>query len=290
MKVIAALSVVMVLLASAAAAEDDYYSKENIVKFADYCFKHGEYERAIGEYLRAAAADEEGGIDDSLFFRIAVAYVRLSRPERARDYGRRMVSESDDSSAVIRAKYLIAFSYYLERRYDSAAVLSGSAASACESGKLRNRAVDLRIASLLKSYRWHAAVAESERVLKAAPPAADDTLTRYLHGIGCQGSALREKKPYLASVLSALVPGSGKVYAHRAGDGFFSLLVIGTMAWQAYEGYAKGGLSSGRCITFGLLGLSFYAGNVYGSFNAAVLYNRSRREALANRINLQFDW
>ncbi|MBN2189167.1 MAG: hypothetical protein JW699_06920 [Chitinispirillaceae bacterium] len=290
MKVIAALSVVMVLLASAAAAEDGYYSKKNAVKFADYCFQHDEYERAIGEYLRAAAEDEGGDIDDSLFFRIAAAYVRLSKPERARDYGRLIMRESGDSSVVIRAKHLVAFSYYLEKKYDSAALLSGIAASACDSGELRSRAAVLRIASLLKLYRWHEAVAESESVLKAVPLAADDTLTRYLHGIGCQGSALREKKPYLASVLSALVPGSGKVYAHRAGDGFFSLLVIGTMAWQAYDGYAQGGLLSGRCIAFGLLGLSFYAGNVYGSFNAAVLYNKSRREALANRVNLQFDW
>jgi hypothetical protein len=90
--------------------------------------------------------------------------------------------------------------------------------------------------------------------------------------------------------MSAAVPGSGKVYAGRTWDGLSSLLMIGVMAWQSYEGYRKDGPVSLRCMTFGLLGATFYAGNIYGSVNAAYLYNQTRKRALCDRINLWFDW
>jgi hypothetical protein len=118
----------------------------------------------------------------------------------------------------------------------------------------------------------------------------EDTLLTSLHALGLEGTKLHPKSAGLAGAMSAIVPGSGKVYAGRAWDGLYSFLIIGILASQSYEGYRKDGPVSVRCMTFGLLGSVFYAGNIYGSFMAANLYNRSLERALCGRINLRFDW
>jgi tetratricopeptide (TPR) repeat protein len=290
MKLSAVLLFSAIVLVRTLPAEEDYYTKDNILKFAVYCFQNGEYERAIGEYLRATALSGNGENSDSLFYRIALAYVRLSEPYRARKYGERILRVSGDTSLIGKTSCLISYSYYLEKKYDSAIASSRSAVSRDIGGELKGRFMQIRIASLLKQYRWKEATGTVETAMQTDSATGADTMTRYLYGIGCQGSKARLKKPYVASALSAVVPGSGKLYAHRGWDGIFSFLLIGIMSLQAYAGYEKNGLLSGRCITFGLLGLSFYAGNIYGSYNAALLYNQSFRTALTDRVNLQFDW
>ncbi len=86
--------------------------------------------------------------------------------------------------------------------------------------------------------------------------------------------ALKFKKPFVAAGLSAVVPGSGKIYAGEWKDGLVSLLFVGGNAYQAYRGLKKGGLKSVYAWIFGSIGLFFYLGNVYGSAKAARHHNQ----------------
>jgi hypothetical protein len=90
--------------------------------------------------------------------------------------------------------------------------------------------------------------------------------------------------------MSAVIPGSGKAYCGRMWDGLYSFLVVAAMSWQSYEGFSKNGISSGRGISFGLLGLIFYGGNILGSFNAAKLYNISKQSELVAEVNPVISW
>jgi tetratricopeptide (TPR) repeat protein len=274
------LPLCLLLLTVSSSAQNDYYSRENLLAFADNLFSTGDYERAIGEYLRAAAHCEEDRLRDSLWYRIAVAYLYLARPLDARRYGDRIARVPSDSLYYAKTVCLRAFSYYLEHRYDSAAVPQ----SVLFNDQVwRQRLYQIRIASLLRQYRWQ------EAALISAPSAAD-SLTLCLKTIARQGISLELKSPITAGFLSAIVPGSGKLYARRSWDGFYSLLIVGTMAWQSYEGYRKDGPVSVRCLLFGGLGGVFYAGNIYGSIVAARKHNESKRRALAERVTLRFNW
>jgi hypothetical protein len=83
----------------------------------------------------------------------------------------------------------------------------------------------------------------------------------------------RFKRPGLAAVMSTVVPGSGKVYAGRWKDGLFSVLLLGTSAWQAWRLIDKKGIENPFSIFFTGMSVGFYMGNIYGSHKAANEYN-----------------
>jgi len=81
------------------------------------------------------------------------------------------------------------------------------------------------------------------------------------------------KKPGLALIMSAIIPGSGKAYSKRWGDAFVSFIFVASNAWISYRAFNKKGISSVNGWIFGGLSFSFYVSNIWGSFKAAKNYN-----------------
>ncbi|MGD8305909.1 MAG: hypothetical protein PVF17_04580, partial [Ignavibacteria bacterium] len=79
------------------------------------------------------------------------------------------------------------------------------------------------------------------------------------------------KSAVLAGILSALIPGSGKIYAGQIGDGIVGFLTSALFSFIAYDNF-KAGHDTRGWIWAGVAGL-FYAGNVYGSIAAAQIHN-----------------
>ena len=79
------------------------------------------------------------------------------------------------------------------------------------------------------------------------------------------------RSPLLATLLSAILPGSGQAYCGRYSDGIAALVVTGGLALltaNAYSNeYALG------TVVGGILTAQFYAGNIIGANRAAHLYN-----------------
>lgn len=96
-----------------------------------------------------------------------------------------------------------------------------------------------------------------------------------LKNLSKQAKAFKPKKPWVAVMMSAILPGSGKFYTGNYKDGIFSLLVVGGSAFQAYRGFNKDGVSSTSGWIFAGLTTGFYAGNVYGSAKSAQVYNQN---------------
>lgn len=86
------------------------------------------------------------------------------------------------------------------------------------------------------------------------------------------------KSPFLASIMSAVVPGSGKAYSKRWGDAFVSFLFVGTNSYAAYRAFKKKGASSLNGWIFGTFAFSFYSANIWGSGKAAKNYNAKLKE------------
>jgi hypothetical protein len=87
----------------------------------------------------------------------------------------------------------------------------------------------------------------------------------------------------LAVGLSAVVPGLGKIYTGRWKDGLLSFLLVGFNAWQAYRGFRLKGFDNAYGWIFSGIGLTFYAGNLYGSAKAAKQFNHQVEENLIYR-------
>lgn len=94
-------------------------------------------------------------------------------------------------------------------------------------------------------------------------------MCRKLH----RADSLKFKSRTLAGGLSAIIPGLGKMYCNRFGDGVYSLLITGLLTWQAYDGFEEDGSSSTRGWIFAAVGGAFYLGNIYGAAVAAGMYN-----------------
>lgn len=75
----------------------------------------------------------------------------------------------------------------------------------------------------------------------------------------------KRKRPWLAGVLSAIIPGLGKAYAGKPMHGISSFLAVATFGIQAWEGYSQRQLKSPTFYIFGGLAASFYIANIWGS-------------------------
>lgn len=73
------------------------------------------------------------------------------------------------------------------------------------------------------------------------------------------------KSMFLAGALSTLLPGLGKIYAGKPGEGISSFLFISFLAAITAENYIKAGPVNFKTIGFGSLCTIFYIGNIFGS-------------------------
>jgi hypothetical protein len=102
--------------------------------------------------------------------------------------------------------------------------------------------------------------------------------------------ARKSKSPFLAGMMSAVIPGTGKFYLGKIGQGTMSLMTSGIFALQAYEGYRKGGSKSPAFLIFGGLFSVFYIGNIWGSVVAVrveqLSINKSNDETILLHMHI----
>jgi hypothetical protein len=84
--------------------------------------------------------------------------------------------------------------------------------------------------------------------------------------------------------ISAIIPGSGKIYSGYWKDGLFSLLVVSVTGIQAYRGFQKNGKNSTYGWIYLTVGTGFYVGNIYGSGKAAHKRNKTLNHSIIHKI------
>lgn len=93
---------------------------------------------------------------------------------------------------------------------------------------------------------------------------------------------LRFKKPFIGALLSGVIPGLGRVYAGRTGDGISSFLLTVGSAVSGYVYYKREAMIPS--IIFGSLATFFYLGDIYGSTLSVKIYNDKRKEEFIHNI------
>ncbi|MEO0102296.1 MAG: hypothetical protein ABIK81_01170, partial [candidate division WOR-3 bacterium] len=92
----------------------------------------------------------------------------------------------------------------------------------------------------------------------------------------------QRKSPLLSGFFSLILPGAGQVYSERAGDGFYSFLVVGTFAGISY--YYGREKEKGKFWVFLSLTSLFHLGNVYGAIIAARDCNLKAKKRFIKRV------
>ncbi|MDA3893157.1 MAG: hypothetical protein PF517_15960 [Salinivirgaceae bacterium] len=94
----------------------------------------------------------------------------------------------------------------------------------------------------------------------------------------------KTKSPLIAGLMSAVIPGSGKMYTGKIGEGISTLLGMSVLGAITYENYSKVGISNYKTILFGSLFTVLYAGNIFGSVYSVKVYRNEFNESISHAV------
>lgn len=241
----------------------NFNSTQNIKSFADYLFCDKDYLRAIEEYEKYLNIVQ----DDSIQFKIALSYSKINDEENA---FKKLSLIKNSSSFYVLARIESLKSLFfisIDSLFFSTAneIINSSSPFSNNSSRLSNTSMLLTKIDLPEREKFLIPFEEDEKSilnnfydLKKNPP---------------------YKSPALAGVLSALIPGSGKIYTRNYSDGITAFLLTGVLAYLSYTNFEHKHYT--RAWIFTALGAGFYTGNVYGSIAATQIFNA--------KINFEFD-
>ncbi len=111
----------------------------------------------------------------------------------------------------------------------------------------------------------------------------------YSNAIGRYSSG-SYKSPFLAGLMSTVLPGSGYVYAGSLKEGLSAFLVNGLLGAGIYALFKNDNVGSG--ILLSAVSASFYFGNIIGSVNSAKLSNQQQIDIIHKtmRSELELDY
>lgn len=230
----------------------DFHSPENIKKFADYLFCDGDFLRAIEQY---ESIDDQAP-NDTIQYKMMFGYSELELYQYSNEIFNRISAHSkfypDAYLLSLKNKLLIeSKSLSLEDKHSF-------------DTKYAERITKLK--SISKLYDENFSMSQ-EKFIEPFDEAEQKTVSMFYD--------LKTNPPYkspaLAGFMSAIIPGSGKMYVGEWGDGITALAVTGLFAFLAYDNFQADHTT--RAWIFTGLGAFFYAGNIYGSVASAQIFN-----------------
>jgi len=263
-------------------------TEEVQLKLADAFMAEGEYYRAVTEYKKFMILFSGSKRMDYALYRIGLAYYYGDEYEQAARAFASVGTGYEGSSYLPAAIYREGVSYWRLDQPEKAAAAFEKAMKADPASEYARLALLGKSLAEFDLNNIPACRQELERFIHNFPEDAKTGKVRETISFLDQHRELPQKSPLVAGVMSALIPGSGHIYAGHYGDGvtaFFlnGLFIAGTVAAVRQENYAVAGI-------VGVIGLPFYIGNIYGAANAATKYTISVKKELRGKIALSLDY
>ncbi len=249
------------LIPAFAQNKTSFYSVENRLQFGDYLFCSGDYIRAIDEYKSVLNEKE----NDSLKFKIALAYQKINRFNDSEKYFGML---SKNSSLINEANFEYYRSIYLSGFFTR---LRGE----YYLSSFNNSDYDNDIQKLVNLSKLYSSSEIDDSVSFFKPFNNNESIE--LLKFYLRKKNLESKSPALAAIMSAVVPGLGKVYTENYGDGITAFLMIGVLTFLSIDNFQAN--HDFRGWLFAGIAAYFYVGNVYGSAASAQIYNANIRIA-----------
>ena len=274
---------------SVADAEEpgDYYSPKSVRKYADFLYKQEDYLRAAGEYQRYLFYRPRES--DDIHYKIALCYRLGGEFERATGEFETFLHAYPDSRLSSNVYYQIGVSYFLMKQFQQSLSYLNAALPRVTDVRQRAESQELIGLCYLMQKRW----IKADKVfneLRESDVAEVGTRAAFYHNYAVQGTRLPNSSPFLAGILSTIIPGAGRFYTGRIGDALTSFLTVGFAGWQAYDGFRRNGTSSAKGWVFGTLGGVFYVSNIYGSVLSARVYNRSVEDEYLATLSIKLSY
>ena len=141
---------------------------------------------------------------------------------------------------VSRAYYQIGATYFLTDQFEQSARFLREALPHIIDTRQHAEAEQLIGLSYLMQKQWSEA-GEVFKTLQGSNVASVSQKAIVYHNFAEAGADLPTRSPFLAGVLSTIVPGAGRLYTGRLGDALTSLFTVTLTGWQAYDGFRRMG-------------------------------------------------
>ena len=265
---------VILLLVFLPTAHSQEFKKSELLDFADSLFQEEDYLNAVHEYRRYIFLFPNEHNSDFVQFRLAASYQNAGRLASAIQAYQLLIDTYPTSPLMQRARSNIAQCQLLDGKKEVAIRSLQQFLSEYPHSDLAPRAQFMIATVQMEEKNWEEASKTWEQISVKYPNTrfaeASDRLTRMVRS----SKLMPKRSPTFSGLLSAVIPGLGQVYSGRFLDGLQSLTVVGTIS--AGTAYYINQEQYDVAIPVGLLGLFFYAGNVYGGVRAAKTFNSSQ--------------
>ena len=255
--------------------------------FADALALSGDCERAVTEYKRVAFMANTEDAARWSFFRIGDCYFRNADWNKSASAYVEAAKQSTNRADESMGRYMTAASHFNAEEYEDAIFWLDRCAFGPASDAAAPTAADvhvLRGLSTLAVGDWErSAVFFADGVQTATDAVFHERALLLARGAE-KGEDVPSKHAHLAAGCSAVIPGSGQMYAGRWYDGLRHLVVDGLLIFTIYQ-LADDDLWGAAYLTAGIT-LPFYVGNIIGAKRSAERYNASKRtEFVSDLVN-----
>lgn len=257
-------------------AHSQEFNKSDLLDFAHSLFQEEDYLNAAHEYRRYLFLFPNEENSDFVQFHLAASYQNAGRLASAIQAYQYLIDTYPHSRLMQRAQSNIAQCQLLQGDKGLAFRSLQQFLSEYPESNLAPRAQFMIATVHMEGRDWEKASRTWEQITIKYSDTPFAEMSERLMRMVTSGTLMPRRSPTFGGVLSAVIPGLGQAYSGRVSDGIQSLLVVGVIG--AGTAYYADREKYRVAIPVGLLGLFFYAGNVYGGIQAAKTFNRQQED------------
>ena len=250
-------------------------SGEYDLKFISHLVNTGDYTEAL--FLIDSSRCSSGQLDDSLNYLKGWSLYSLKRLSSSSES---LLKVSPKSEFYLKAHFFAAYNYTHIGEYDNSTdVLSKIDGKSEKILSLKN--FELAGISLLKGNNvlYDEYFTKINKSLYELTESSDN-----IQKISWDLKNHKSRSPLLAGVLSAIIPGSGKFYAGKKGEGISSFIATAGLGLVTWENYRKNGINNFKTIAFGSAFAFSYLANIYGAVLRVNILETEYRDNVKNSI------
>lgn len=250
---------------------NSFFSPYQRLRFGNHLYQEKDYLRAANEfreYLKFYS-------NDSVQFRYANSFYKMGRFTEAEDNFKGLFFSSSLSD---EARLMFFESNFFQNDFKTFRQLAEQ--PNYQSLKYKEEIERLKF---LTYFFDNSTLPNENLLLKPFPDSVQSQLSKFYY----QKKFSKSKSPATAALLSALIPGAGKIYTGEIGDGITSFLTYGILVYLMVDNFNAG--HNTRGYIFGGLALLSYGGTIYGSASSAQIYNARIQFNFNNEVKLYFE-
>ncbi len=246
----------------------DFFSAENRLKFGDYLYCQKDYLRAFDEYSAYLSSHN----NDTILFKMSLALREMKRYSEAEDY---LVNLSFNSNLSERARIELFKTYFINKEKNKIFDEYKNKRFVPQNNK------SIKSLYYVSQLLWSNILPDSIDFTSAFEKDINKKMGIFYH----RKRHPNHKDEITAGILSAVIPGLGKIYNEDYGDGITAFIFTSALGYIAYSNFQA--QHNFRAWLFTGLTALFYGGNVYGSIVSAQLYNAAEDAKYESEL-LQF--